>query len=40
MDAFSTIFNVFSADSNVEHEDIPVEFETGGNTSGGGCIIA
>jgi hypothetical protein len=40
MDAFSTIINVFSTGSTVEHGDIPVEFETGGNTSGGGCIIA
>ena len=40
MDAFSTILNVFSTDSTFEHEDVPVEFETGGNTSGAGCIIA
>jgi len=38
MDAFSTIINVFSTDSTVE--DVPVEFETGGGTSGSNCIIA
>ena len=40
MDAFSIIANLFSTDSTVEGEDFPVEFETTGGTSGGGCTIA
>jgi hypothetical protein len=40
MDAFSNIINFFSTDSTVEHEDVPVEFETVGGGSNGSCIIA
>jgi len=40
MDAFSTIINVFSTDSTVGREDVPVEFETGGGSGGSQCIIA
>ena len=40
MDAFSTIINFLSTGSTVEHEDVPVEFETVGGGSNGSCIIA
>ena len=40
MDAFSTIINFFSTGSTVEHEDVPVEFETVGGGSNGSCTIA
>ena len=40
MDAFTTIIKVFSTDSTVGREDVPVEFETGGTSGGSQCIIA
>jgi len=40
MDAFSTIISFFSTDSSVESGDVPVEFETGGTSGGGNCVIA
>jgi hypothetical protein len=40
MDAFSTIIDIFSTDSTVEREDVPVEFEAHGDTSGSSCTIA
>jgi hypothetical protein len=39
MDAFSNIINFFSTGSTVEHEDVPVEFETVGGGSNGSCVI-
>jgi len=40
MDAFSAVVDFIFTDSNVEGEDVPVEFETSGNTSYNNCTIA
>ena len=39
MDSFFTFFTP-SETPSTEQQDFPVEFETGGGTSGGGCVIA
>ena len=40
MDSFFSYFTPSQTTTSGEQQDFPVEFETGGGTSGGGCIIA
>ena len=40
MDSFFSFFAPSETTTSGEQQDFPVEFETGGGTSGGGCVIA
>ena len=40
MDSFISYFTPSQTTTSGEQQDFPVEFETGGGTSGGGCVIA